>query len=307
MDESGHSQFRRRDWPFVRQGQLEELRRIDSEVKRLGSPFRFNNDGENLFSSEDAAGVSTNDVTPLPIRARITGQYNSTTPWYSFSQGTFFNASTSVPGSATTFTYAGGFDDSATFNAVELNQNASVPFGSDSLGNDTGAIAVLWPLEDGQSWGFFYSQNGITTTDAAGTVITGVDTLSLTTTGAGTVSLSGGGGSATFNVAIGSTTVTPSSDSVQINTATPIKPFNLLNLVAGSNITLTLASDTPSAGTNRGDVTISSSGSSTATTIFSGAHVFSPGGSATVGSGTIALYPTSSLPANERGYDNVGS
>ncbi len=162
MDEQGHPQFKRYDWPFQKWRSLEELRRMDAELKRFDSPNAFPVGGEFNYSEEGAFGAGTADLYPTPIRGRITGQYTPTSPWYSFTQETFFNDSTTLSSGDWTFTYAGGFDDSTTFNAAELNKNTAVPFGSDTLGNDTGAVVTLWPMEDGQSWGFFFEGSGST-------------------------------------------------------------------------------------------------------------------------------------------------
>jgi len=375
-----HPQFKKEDWPLHNSAQLDELRRLDREAKRLTPPFRADVSGEDVGSWEDAGGTSNFNTTPQHVLGRITGQFSGGGyPWYSFSTETFYNGgpppSLTVSPSNTTFTYMGGVNDPTTFNALELNGNEHVPVGSDSA--QTGAICLFWPLEDGQSWGFFYQPPNdttftLTTTDNVNTdpdtsTITvgyglkyskgtggsaGNDTFSsdswtlkvklppggiqacasdspgsatcsiytlqggvLTDTGSVTTvfnnsyaptpgtqfdeAVLGGdastyfapfsgegmavqGGNPTFaqpNIDIQSAdttllTVTLANDnvghighytlrpvggtSVQINTTSPTYKFNLLNLVAGTNIKMNLASDTPSAGVFRSSDTITS-------------------------------------------------
>jgi hypothetical protein len=63
-----------------------------------------------------------------------------------------------------------------------------------------------------------------------------------------------------FLLLLGTGSTTIATDSAQINTTTPIYPFNRLNLVAGPGITLTMAADTPSAGVQRVSDTITCTG-----------------------------------------------
>ncbi len=148
-------EFRRRDWPFVGDRQLEVLRQMQDDIDRLSGNFRFSPGGQGQYNAEDSWGSRQINLNAPSIRGRITGQDTPGSPWYSFEQVTFYNDSTTLATGDWTFAYSGGFNDSTTFNAAELNGNDSVPFGA-----ATGAIVTLYQMEDGQSWGFFFGGTG---------------------------------------------------------------------------------------------------------------------------------------------------
>lgn len=151
MSDPNNPTFGKADWLLLNPAQRETLQALNAMTERTQPPFRTN-------EWEDSGVFGQGFESPIRLRARIVGQATpGLSPWYAFSQQTFLHGASITLGSWT-FSYGGGFSDSTTFNAYELNGNVNVPVGSDSAG--TGALVWLYPMEDGLSWEFMYEGVG---------------------------------------------------------------------------------------------------------------------------------------------------